>query len=120
MRYLQLKLSLFLIFFISAILLNSVGIVILQSVTHYQVIEVQASIILEACKDLTIAIISFAICSFIRRLGYKNAMLTRLAIIATGCIAMATLDSFAKILFILIGVGVAFALIKFLYIQLLV
>ena len=51
---------------------------------------------------------------FIPRLGYKNAMLTRLAIIATGCIAMASLDSFltAKILFILISVGVAFALIK--------
>ncbi|GMN89591.1 MFS transporter [Francisella sciaenopsi] len=111
MKYFQLKLSLFLIFFISAILLNSVGIVILQSVTHYQVTEVQASI-LEACKDLTIAIVSFAICSFIPRFGYKNAMLLGLAIIATGCIAMATLDSFltAKILFILIGV--AFALIK--------
>ena len=86
---------------------------ILQSVTHYQVTEVQASI-LEACKDLTIAIVSFAIYSFIPRLGYKNAMLTRLAIIATCCIAMASLYSFltAKILFILIGVGVAFTLIK--------
>jgi len=111
MKNLQLKLSLFLIFFVSAILLNSVGIVILQSVTNYQVTEVQASI-LEACKDLTIAIVSFTICSFIPRLGYKNAMLTGLAIITTGCIAMASLDSFltAKILFVLIGV--AFALIK--------
>ena len=111
MKNFQLKLSLFLIFFVSAILLNSVGIVILESVTHYQVTEVQASI-LEACKDLTIAIVSFSICSFIPRLGYKNAMLIGLATITTGCIAMATLDSFltAKILFILIGV--AFALIK--------
>ncbi|AEI35926.1 MFS transporter [Francisella salina] len=111
MKYFQLKLSLFLIFFISAILLNSVGIVILQSVTHYQVTEVQASI-LEACKDLTIAIVSFAICSFIPRFGYKNAMLLGLAIIAIGCITMAGLDSFftAKLLFVLIGV--AFALIK--------
>ncbi|AIT10087.1 fucose permease [Candidatus Francisella endociliophora] len=111
MKNFQLKLSLFLIFFISAILLNSVGIVILQSVIHYHVTEVQASI-LEACKDLTIAIVSFSICSFIPRFGYKNAMLTGLAIITTGCITMATLDSFltTKILFILIGV--AFALIK--------
>ncbi|QIW10533.1 MFS transporter [Francisella sp. LA112445] len=111
MRYFQLKLSLFLIFFISAILLNSVGIVILQSVTHYHVTDVQASI-LEACKDLTIAIVSFIICSFIPRYGYKRAMLTGLAIITIGCIAMATLNSFliTKILFILIGVS--FALIK--------
>lgn len=111
MRYFQLKLSLFLIFFISATLLNSVGIVILQSVTHYHVTDVQASI-LEACKDLTIAIVSFIICSFIPRYGYKRAMLTGLAIIAIGCIAMATLNSFliTKMLFILIGVS--FALIK--------
>ena len=41
-------------------------------------------------------------------------MLTRLAIIATCCIAMASLYSCltAKTLFILIGVGVAFTLIK--------
>ncbi|WP_245806525.1 MFS transporter [Francisella halioticida] len=111
MPNLQLKLSLFLTFFVCAILLNSVGIVILQSVNHYQVTEVQASI-LEACKDLTIAIVSFVICSFIPRFGYKNAMLTGLAIITIGCITMATLNSFlvTKILFILIGV--AFALIK--------
>ncbi|WP_150466928.1 MFS transporter [Francisella sp. SYW-9] len=111
MRYFQLKLSLFLIFFISAILLNSVGIVILQSVTHYHVTDVQASI-LEACKDLTIAIVSFIICSFIPRYGYKKAMLTGLSIITIGCITMATLNSFliTKILFILIGVS--FALIK--------
>lgn len=111
MGFLQLKISLFLTFFISAILLNSVGIVILQSVTYYQVTEVQASI-LEACKDLTIAIVSFAICSFIPRFGYKNAILTGLAIIAIGCITIASIDSFltTKILFILIGV--AFALIK--------
>ncbi|KFJ37809.1 hypothetical protein DR85_1584 [Francisella tularensis] len=46
---LKLLLLLFLIFFISAILLNSVGIVILQSVTHYKATEIEASI-LEACR----------------------------------------------------------------------
>ncbi|MBN3711837.1 MFS transporter [Francisella tularensis subsp. holarctica] len=111
MQLLKLKLLLFLIFFISAILLNSVGIVILQSVTHYKATEIEASI-LEACKDLTIAVVSFSICSFIPRFGYKNSMLTGLAIITIGCITMVTFDSFltTKILFIL--TGVAFALIK--------
>lgn len=111
MKFFQLKLSLFLNFFVCAILLNSVGIVIFQSVKHYGVTEVDASI-LEACKDLTIAATSFAICSFIPRIGYKKAMLTGLAIIILGCILMPILNTFiaAKLLFVMIGV--AFALIK--------
>ncbi|MDE4984242.1 hypothetical protein NAI39_09340, partial [Francisella tularensis subsp. holarctica] len=60
MQLLKLKLLLFRIFFIIAILLNSVGIVILQSVTHYKATEIESSI-LEACKDLTIAVVSFSI-----------------------------------------------------------
>lgn len=111
MKYFQLKLSLFLNFFVCAILLNSVGIVIFQSVKHYGVTEVQASI-LEACKDLTIAAVSFAICSFIPRIGYKKAMLIGLTVIVIGCSSMPILNTFlaAKLLFVMIGV--AFALIK--------
>jgi FHS family glucose/mannose:H+ symporter-like MFS transporter len=111
MRFFQLKLSLFLNFFVCAILLNSVGIVIFQSVKHYGVTEVQASI-LEACKDLTIAGVSFLICSFIPRLGYKRAMLIGLGFIIVGCSAMPILDTFlaTKLLFVMIGI--AFALIK--------
>ncbi len=60
MKFFQLKLSLFLNFFVCAILLNSVGIVIFQSVKHYGVTEVQASI-LDAYKDLTIAGVSFLV-----------------------------------------------------------
>ena len=70
----SIKIVLFLNYFVFAILLNSVGIVILKAQKNYGVNEIQASI-LEAFKDLPIAIVSFLIASFLPRIGYKKAML---------------------------------------------
>lgn len=111
MKNLGIKLSLFINYFVFAILLNSVGIVILKSQNNYGVDEVQASI-LEAFKDLPIAIVSFFIASFLPRLGYKKAMLIGLGLVSAACIAMYYGNSFnsAKLLFAI--VGVSFALIK--------
>lgn len=111
MKNLPVKISLFLNYFVFAILLNSVGIVIQQSLDIYNVTEGQASI-LEAFKDLPIAIVSFIIASFLPRIGYKNSMLFGLIIVFFGCLYMYYGNSFnsAKVLFVTIGV--AFALIK--------
>lgn len=105
------KLSLFINYFVFAILLNSVGIVILKSQKVYGVDEVAAST-LELFKDMPIAIVSFLIASFLPRIGYKKAMLTALGIVAVACIGMYFGNSFwsAKLLFA--AVGVSFALIK--------
>ncbi len=105
------KLSLYINYFVFAILLNSVGIVILKSQNVYGVGEVEASI-LEAFKDMPIAIVSFLVASFLPRIGYKKAMLVALGIVAVACIYMYYGNSFnsAKILFA--AVGVSFALIK--------
>lgn len=65
---------LYLNYFVFAILLNSVGIVILKAQKNYSVNELQASI-LEAFKDLPIAIVSFLIASFLPRIGYKKKSL---------------------------------------------
>ena len=91
--------------------MNSVGIVILKSQKNYGVDEVQASI-LEAFKDMPIAIVSFFIASFLPRIGFKKAMLIGLALVTIACISMHYGNSFdnAKILFA--TVGVSFALIK--------
>ena len=91
--------------------LNSVGIVIEKSIDVYHVTESQASV-LEAFKDLPIAIVSFFIASFLPRFGYKKAMLTGLAIVFFGCLMMISGNTFfyTKILFLCIGVS--FALIK--------
>ena len=81
------RLSLFINYFVFAILLNSVGIVILKSQKLYGVDELQASM-LELFKDLPIAFVSFVIASFLPRIGYKKSMLTALTIVAFACIGM--------------------------------
>ncbi len=105
------KIAMYLNYFVFAILLNSVGIVILKSQKNYGVNEIQASI-LEAFKDLPIAIVSFLIASFLPRIGYKKAMLIGLALVTFACLTMFFGNSFdtAKLLFA--TVGVSFALIK--------
>ncbi|WP_394973476.1 MFS transporter [uncultured Croceitalea sp.] len=111
MKNTSIKLALFLNYFVFAILLNSVGIVIAKSINVYGVSESQASV-LEAFKDLPIAIISFIVASFLPRFGYKKAMLTGLVVVFLGCLLMISGNTFfhAKILFM--SVGVSFALIK--------
>jgi len=111
MKNLGIKISIYLNYFVFAILLNSVGIVIEKSIDVYNVSESQASI-LEAFKDLPIALVSFLIASFLPRFGYKKAMLVALAIVFFGCLQMIFGNSFfyTKVLFLTIGIS--FALIK--------
>lgn len=111
MKNLGIKISIYLNYFVFAILLNSVGIVIAKSINVYHVTESQASL-LEAFKDLPIALVSFLVASFLPRFGYKRAMLTALVIVFFGCLQMIFGNSFfyTKILFL--TVGVSFALIK--------
>ncbi len=111
MQHWKIKLSLFINYFLFAILLNSVGTVILQVQRHYGVLESSAAI-LEACKDLSIAAASFIAAGYINRIGYKNSMLLALGMVAVACLAIPSLDSFwaTKLLFVI--AGVSFALIK--------
>ncbi len=111
MKNWQIKLSLFINYFVFAILLNSVGTVILQMQNNFHVDEVHAST-LEAFKDLSIAIMSFVAGLYIRKLGYKRAMLVALGAVALGCLIMPLVPSFAttKILFAILGCS--FALVK--------
>lgn len=107
----QIKLSLFINYFVFAILLNSVGTVILQVQNNYGVTQGAASI-LEAFKDLSIAIASFLVASYITRIGYKRSMLLALALVIIACLIMPVIGGFAmtKVLFAI--TGVSFALIK--------
>jgi fucose permease len=107
----KIKASLYLNYFVFAILLNSVGIVILKSQKLYGVDEVQASI-LEAFKDMPIAIVSFLIASFLPRIGYKRAMLAGLAFVTFASIGMYFGNSFLSAKMLFATVGVSFALIK--------
>ena len=107
----QIKVSLFLNYFVFAILLNSVGTVILQVQGNYGVTASGASI-LEAFKDLSIAVVSFIIASYIARIGYKRSMLLALAFVTFACLMMATFPSFGMTKLLFAAVGASFALIK--------
>lgn len=102
---------LFLIYFVFAILLNSVGTVILQVINNYGVTKSAASV-LEGFKDLPIAVVSFLVASFLPRIGYKKAMLIGLAIVTLACVAMPLVPGFATAKLLFLCVGVSFALIK--------
>lgn len=107
----RIKLSLFLNYFVFAILLNSVGTVILQVQNNFGVSESSASV-LEAFKDLSIAAVSFLVASYIVRIGYKRAMMLALAFVGTACLVMPSLGSFAMTKVLFAVTGTSFALIK--------
>lgn len=103
--------ALFLIYFVFAILLNSVGTVILQVIGNYGVSKAGASV-LEGFKDLPIAVVSFLVASFLPRIGYKKAMLAGLALVTLACVAMPLAPGFLTTKLLFLCVGVAFALVK--------
>jgi MFS transporter, FHS family, glucose/mannose:H+ symporter len=107
----KIKLSLYLNYFVFAILLNSVGILIQKSINTYHVDELKASS-LEAFKDLSIAIVSFVVGSFLPRLGYKKGMLIALALVFAGCLGMYFGNSFLSVQLLFACVGISFAVIK--------
>lgn len=111
MKNWQIKLSLFLNYFVFAILLNSVGTVILQVQSNFGISQSSASV-LEAFKDLSIAIVSFLLSSYITRIGYKRAMLIALGFVSLACFIMPFTNGFwaTKLLFAV--AGASFALIK--------
>ena len=107
----QIKLSIFINYFIFAILLNSVGTVILQVQSTFGITESSAAI-LEAFKDLSIAGMSFLVASYISIIGYKNSMLLALIIVIIACILMPLVNQFWMTKLLFGAVGASFALIK--------
>lgn len=107
----RIKLSLILNYFLFAILLNSVGIVILRVIEVYMVEKAAASV-LEGFKDLSIAAVSFLVASFIPRMGYKRSMMLGLGVVALACVAMPLVPSFLTTKILFLCTGMSFALIK--------
>ncbi len=107
----RIKVSLYLNYFVFAILLNSVGILIQKSINTYHVDELKASS-LEAFKDLSIALVSFFVGSFLPRLGYKKGMLIALGLVFAGCLGMYFGNSFLSVRLLFACVGISFAIIK--------
>lgn len=107
----RIKFSLFLTYFVFAILLNSVGTVIARVIENYDVSKTDASL-LEAFKDLPIAIVSFLVASILPRVGFRNSMMIGLGIVTFACMSMPLLPSFLTTKMLFLCIGVSFALVK--------
>ena len=111
MRDFGIKAALALAYIVFAVLLNSVGTVILQSGEYFHVGKLAAST-LEASKDLTIAVVSFLVASYLPRLGYRRGMMGGLALVGLACLAMPIVDAFWMTRLLFVAVGIGFAVVK--------
>lgn len=107
----KIKVSLFLNYFVFAILLNSVGTVILLVQKSYPVTKSQVAV-LEPFKDLSIAVVSFFVTSYITKIGYKRAMLIALSLVTVVCYIMPFTNGLLAIELLFAAIGSSFALIK--------
>lgn len=94
-----------------AVLLNSVGTVILQSISSLGQTKSSAAI-LEAFKDLPIAITSFLVASFLPRFGLKNSLVLACFLVGAACLAIPMLPYFAMVKLLFAVTGISFALVK--------
>ena len=111
MSRLRMIVALALIYMIFAVLLNSVGTVILQAMASFGIDKPAASA-LERYKDLSIAGVSFLVASFIPMLGYRRTMMLALAIVGAACVLMALHPTFMVTRLLFACIGVSFALAK--------
>lgn len=96
---------------IFAMLLNSVGTVILQVISSFDVSKSGASV-LEGFKDIPIALVSFLFASYLPKFGYKNSLLLGTLIVTLTCALMPLLPSFLMTKLLFLTVGISFALVK--------
>ena len=111
MTYWRIKLSLFINYYVFAILLNSSGVAILQVQNSFSVNKTAAAWI-DPCKDLSIAAVSFLVSSYITRFGYKRAMMVALGVIALACCIIPNTPGFFAVKLLFVAIGSCFALIK--------
>jgi FHS family glucose/mannose:H+ symporter-like MFS transporter len=111
MKHWRIKLSVYINYFVFAILLNSVGILIQRSINAYGVDELAASS-LEAFKDLSIAATSFLIGTILPRLGYRAGLMMALVVVFGGCLSMYFGNSFPHVQALFLCTGISFAIAK--------
>ncbi|MEC4003208.1 MFS transporter [Flavobacterium sp. SUN052] len=111
MKNSTIKLAMYLNYFVFAILLNSVGTIILQVQRNFDITKSNASV-LEGFKDLPIAITSFILASFLPKIGLKKSMLIGLAFVTIMCAIMPSSNDFWYFKLLFLTIGVSFALIK--------
>ena len=100
-----------LVYMVFGAVLNSVGSINLLAVQSMGVTQADAAL-LDAYKDMPIAVVSFLVASLLPRLGLRRAMLIGLAFVGVACALMPTLAAFVAIKLLFVTIGAAFALVK--------
>jgi FHS family glucose/mannose:H+ symporter-like MFS transporter len=111
MKHARIILALVIAYMIFAIMLNSVGTVILQSIASFGISKTQAGT-LEGFKDIPIALVSFLLASFIPRIGYRRGIMLGLGLLVLACVAMPLVDSFTMTQLKFMITGAAFGIVK--------
>lgn len=107
----RIKAALALNYIVFAMLMNSIGPVILQVQHTFGATKAQASI-LDACHSAAAILVSILIAAQLPRLGCRRAMLCALGVIAIVCLLMPSLDSFTAFKLLFAATGAGFAVIK--------
>jgi fucose permease len=93
------------------ILMNSVGVVILQSIQHLGATKLMGSL-LEACKDLSVVAASFFLATRVARFGFRRAMIAAMLVMAASCLAASFAGTFVAMQFLFVMTGLSFGIVK--------
>jgi fucose permease len=96
---------------ILGLLMNSVGTVILQSISQYGISKPHAAT-LEACKDLSVVAASFLVAMSLSKFGFRRAQMTVMAVIALGALLMPFSSKFWMNQAMFVVVGLCFGIAK--------
>ncbi|CUS45262.1 MAG: MFS transporter [Pseudomonadota bacterium] len=97
--------ALILTYAVLGLLMNSVGVVILQSIRHYAITKTHASS-LEACKDLSVVAASFLLATRLPAFGFRRALIAVMLVVGAGALLMSVANAFwaTQLFFVLTGV----------------
>lgn len=104
-------LTLALTYALLGLLMNSVGIVILQSITHFGATKLMGST-LEACKDLSVVAASFLLVAAVPAFGYRRALIAVLALMAAATFLASFATGFPAMQLLFVVTGFSFGITK--------
>lgn len=93
------------------ILMNSVGVVILQSIRHFAATKTLGST-LEACKDLSVVAASFLLATRIPSFGYRRALIGVMALMCAACLLVSFASGFLAMQALFVAIGLGFGIAK--------
>ena len=93
------------------VMMNSVGVVILQSIRHFDATKPMGST-LEACKDLTVVAASFLVATRVPLFGFRRALTAMMVLMALTCFLVSFAGSFVMMQAMFVAIGFSFAIAK--------